>query len=188
MKKVLTMLSVFTLVIVMSLMPGCGNKEQQNTEPTVKEEPTVKQPEKKQIGFNALSELIGSENALKCFEVAGLTEDNPTKKGAKQAKANATLAAWLEDITLNGSPSALTYSVSPNAYIGGVTRFGPAPITNDGAIGLWDCGRRWDNVPADPTVTCSDPSPISGETNYRAFTADKVTYDVHISPLLKIVQ
>lgn len=186
MKKFILFLSVVS-IFLMPIMTGCGNKADT---PAVSEEATppvavVKQS--KGVSYPELSLLIGSDNAMTVFELKGLTEPHPSQKGARQVKANATVVAWLEDLSLVGSPSALTYSTSPNAYISGVTKFGPEPITNDNAVGIWSCGRRWDNVTPDPNVTCNDPSPSPGESNYRAYSADKVTYDVHVSPLLKIV-
>ena len=172
------------LVFIVATLFSCGNKQAE--QPTAPKEnvTTVKHP-KRPVGFDELSALIGKDNAFKIFDKAGLMESNPKAKGGKSPKANATLAVT-EDLSLTGNSAALVYSTSPNAYTGDVQRFGAAPITNDGAIGLWDCLKRWDDTTPPPTINCADTSPVTGQSNYRAFTCDKVTFDVHLSPLLTI--
>lgn len=147
----------------------------------------------KEMGYEELSKYVGANNALHLFEAAGLTETVPMEGGrttAKKVKPNAALTTVF-DLSLTGTPASLTYTTSTDAYVGGVTRFPTAAgggLSNDGAVGLWDCGKRWDDpLSAPPSVTCMDNNPaVPGESNYRAFTSDKVTFDVHLSNLVTV--
>lgn len=157
-------------IIVLASLIGCNPKE---------DKPTSK-VEKKEMSYQQLAKEIGGENAFNVFDSSGRTESDPVARGGRRVKPGAVIVVWLNDIVLSGSSSELTYTTSPDAYIGGVTRF-VTMSSNDGAMGIWSCNRRWDFVTPDPSVTCSDPG---GSGFYRAFTADKVTYNVHISNVI----
>lgn len=161
---------IIGLFVVTAFIFSCNPKEKK---------PDSVKVEKKELSFDALSALIGKDNAFRVFDSSGKTESDPTARVARKPKANAVVITWFNDITLTKVGSDLTYTTSPNAYIGGVTRF-VSMDTNDGALGIWSCNRWWYGAP-EPSVTCSD----SGTGFYRAFTTDR-NYDVHVSNVVNL--
>ena len=98
----------------------------------------------------------------------------------KKAKAGATTFTVFENaLVLSESGGVLTTSISPNAEWGGVQKFIDIS-TNDGAASVCNWNWSWSAAPA--SMTCNS----SGTGNYRSWTSDKVTYDVHLSLYLPL--
>ena len=85
---------ILALFIVTAFIFSCKPKE---TKPD-----TVK-VEKKELSFDALSALIGKDNAFRVFDSSGKIESDPAARGARKPKANAVIVTWFNDITLSGT-------------------------------------------------------------------------------------
>jgi uncharacterized lipoprotein NlpE involved in copper resistance len=100
---------------------------------------------------------------------------------SKKPKANAVvLVVWFNDLTLTESGGVLTTTLSPNAEWAGVQKWITVDTTNN-AVSL--CNWNWSNSTAPATITCNGA--VTG-FQYRSWTSDKVTYDVHVSPFLPL--
>lgn len=100
-------------------------------------------------------------------------------RGRKAKAETITLAVWFNDLTLTESAGVLTTSVSTNAEWGGMQKFFTIDATNNGVS---VCNWNWSYVAAPTSITCN----ANGAGNYRSWTSDKVTYDIHVSAFLPI--
>lgn len=101
----------------------------------------------------------------------------PGEKTTRKKSAESVLVTVSVDLNAEIVGENLVGDVSPNAYHAGGQKFIDTTI-NDGAKGLWGCNRSYSSPPgAGVTTTC----PTEGTGYYRVYSADFVTYDIHLS-------
>lgn len=101
----------------------------------------------------------------------------------KKARPQATtlVVVWFHDLNASITGTTLTGDVSPDAYVAGAQKFIDT-TTNTGAIGLWECNRSYSSPPGSGTTTSCQ---TQGSGFYRVFSADFITYNVHLSWFLQ---
>ena len=135
----------------------------------------------KQAGKSSAKKMNGVEFTKKYGIVLPSLDytDGQLARG-KKAKADAVLLSVFTDLTLTESGGVLTTTLSPDAEWGGVQKWVVVDTTNN-AVSL--CNWNWSYTAAPTTITCNGA--VSG-FQYRSWTSDKVTYDVHLSAFLPL--
>ena len=116
--------------------------------------------------------------AITLFSCTKQAKHSNKSEVSKSKKAEVALIE-VTDLVLTFDGSTFTTTISPNAEWGGLQKF-VTMSTNDGAFSV--CNWNWSGVQAPASKTCSS----SGPGFYRAWTTDKVTYDVHLSNVIQI--
>lgn len=99
------------------------------------------------------------------------------KPAAKKRSAATVEVEVVYDLSAEIVGGNLIGSVSPDAYTAGGQKFVDT-TTVDGATGLWACGKYYYTPPGAGTTTSC---PTEGTGYYRVYSADFVTYKVHLS-------
>jgi len=114
------------------------------------------------------------------FDHPGLDYSNSSEVArGKKPKANGVAFAVFTDLVLSESAGVLTTTISPDAEWGGVQNFFTIDTTNNGVS---QCNWNWSNTTAPASMNCA----VGAAGNYRSWTSDKVTYDVHLSVFLPL--
>lgn len=99
------------------------------------------------------------------------------RRGGKKLTEETVVVVWFDDLTISEADGIITCTVSPNAYVAGVTNFS-STTSNDGAVGIWECNRYYDTPPGAGSVTTCH---TIGAGFIRGFSCDFITYDTHVS-------
>jgi len=98
--------------------------------------------------------------------------------GKRKQSAAAVEVTVTYDLNAEIVGTTLTGDVSPAAYHASAQKFIDT-TTNDGAIGLWECGRFY-NSPG-PGVGATTTCQTQGPGFYRVYSADFITYNIRLS-------
>lgn len=102
----------------------------------------------------------------------------PNGKPSKTKKASEVTVTVEHDLDIDITGTTIVGEVSEEAYHASAQKFNDT-TTNNGAVGLWECNRSYPPPGAGvgATTTCQ----TQGDAWYRVYSADYVTYKVHLS-------